>query len=46
VVKLEFTLSKPYAKSIPNRPKAGMKILTPAPAERLELKGLNSLKLL
>jgi hypothetical protein len=46
VVEFGFVLSKPYAKSIPSKPKAGIKILTPNPAERLELKGSNSLKLL
>ena len=45
-VKLEFTLSNPYPKSIPSKPKAGINILTPAPAERLDLNGSNSLKLL
>ena len=46
VVALGFVLSKPYPKSIPSNPKAGIKIRTPAPAERLELNGSNSLKLL
>jgi len=46
VVEFGLALSKPYPKSIPNNPKAGIKILTPAPAERFELKGSNSLKLL
>ena len=43
---LRFELSNPYPKSIPSNPKAGIKIRTPIPAERLELKGLKSLKLL
>jgi hypothetical protein len=46
VVRLELALSNPYPKSIPRSPKAGIKMRTPAPAERFELKGLNSLKLL
>ena len=35
--------SKPYPKSIPNRPKAGINIRTPKPAERFNSKGLKSL---
>ena len=40
-----FVLSNPYAKSIPRRPNAGIKILKPNPIDLFELKGLNSLKL-
>ena len=46
VVEFGLVLSKPYPKSIPNNPNAGIKIRTPAPVERFELKGSNSLKLL
>ena len=38
-------LSKPYPKSIPNKPKAGIKTRTPTPADLFELKGSNSSKL-
>ena len=41
-----LALSKPYPKSIPSSPNAGIKILKPRPSDLFELNGLNSLKLL
>ena len=41
-----LTASRPYPKSIPRRPNAGIKILRPKPKDLLPLNGLNSLKLL
>ena len=35
---------EPIGKVDPNKPKAGIKIRTPAPAERFALKGLKFLK--
>ena len=41
-----LTASRPYPKSIPSKPNAGIKILRPKPKDLFPLKGLNSLKLL